>query len=189
MSRDLKHFPIARQARFEVPDESPRADVVELFCMPEITIGHLCNESAAIGLDDEIVGSFQETAVVILGKRPGNRVRNFEVECYAEIRIEVPLNIELCAVSNRKINFTQRHFLQKVCDFVVRILGPRQFRISHTQGAHHVGVAAARHHFDGTTDNLLDGTWLAGTELVNEMHVDRVVGMPEVEVLEPRLGH
>jgi hypothetical protein len=49
-------------------------------------------------------------------------------------------------------------------------------------------MAAARHHFDRAPDCVLDSVRFAGAELVNKMHVDHVVGIPEMQVFAPRLG-
>jgi hypothetical protein len=49
-------------------------------------------------------------------------------------------------------------------------------------------MAAARHHFDRAADCVLDSVRLAGAELVNEVHVDHVVGMPKMQIFATRLS-
>ncbi len=99
------------------------------------------------------------------------------------------LDIEFGAVGDREVELSARHFGQQFGHFDIGILGPRELGVGLAERRHHVGMTAGGYHFDVPADGVLDRMRLAGTELVNQMHVDRIVRVTETQIFATRFGH
>ena len=104
-------------------NKSACTDVVEFLGVAEITVIDLCEKAAAIRTDDVRIRPLEQTAIAIIGKCPGNRVCNLEIERDSQVRIKVTLNAEFRAVGDSEIDFAKRHLLQQFRYFIVGILG------------------------------------------------------------------
>ena len=99
----------------------------------------------------------------------------------------MPLDIEFGAVCNREVDFLVGDLGEQIGYLGIGVFRPLQVGVNCRQSLQHVGMAAARHHLDRTPDDVPEVFRLSGAELVNKVHVDRVVRMPEIKVLATRV--
>ena len=183
----LKHLSITRQATFEVANEISRADIVEFLRVAVVAIVHSGQKAAAVRSNQKIVSAPQQTVARALWKCPRDRIVDLEIECDAEIGIEMPLNVELGTVRDGEVQVAECHPGQQVGDFGVGILDPLQCGINQLQRCEHVCMTTACHYLDTAADDVVDRAWFARAELVDEVHVDHLVRMAKIEVLTARV--
>jgi hypothetical protein len=168
-----------------VPNEVARADVVEFVGVAVVTILDLRKRAVTFSIDQEFVSARQQRVAVAAGERPGQGVADLEIKRDPEIGIEVPLDVELGAVGDRKFNPAVGHLLDQASDFDIGIFDPAQIGIDFAQRGEHIDVTGTGNDLDGSADDITDGLGLAGSELVNEVHVDRLIRVTEIQELAP----
>ena len=95
-----------------------------------------------ISRDDELIRACQQGVGTAFWKRPGDLVFEVQVQRNAQVRIEVPLDIEIGTVSNCQLNLAHGHYGQEVSELDVGVFRPRKFRVLGLQVLENIDVAA-----------------------------------------------
>ncbi len=110
-------------------DEVSRTDVIVLLGMPVITLVDTRQQAYAVGGDDELVGLRKQGVARALGKRPGNRILDIEVQGDAQVGVKMPLNVEIRAVRDGQVDIAHRDPAKQVGSLGVGVLGPCQLGV------------------------------------------------------------
>ncbi len=116
-----------------MPNESTGANVIKFLGMTEIPIVYPFQKADTIGENQIIIRPGEQGIAFLLFERPGDRIRDLQIERNPQFGIEVALDIEFSTVGDRKVELTTSHFFEQVDDFNVCVLGPIELRISHAQ--------------------------------------------------------
>ena len=154
--------------------------------MPEVSVLDFGEQAVASRFDQKIVGTCQERVCGAFRNCPCDRVTDLEIQRDAKVRIEMPLNIEVRTVGNRQIDLLRRNFRQQIGKLNVGVLFPGELRVRRLERSEQIDMAAACYDFDRSSENVFDLSRLAGTQFVNQVHVDGLVRMPEVQIFAPR---
>ena len=120
----FEHRTVAGQATLEMTNEIASADVVVFFSVAVVTIVHSGQHSGAIGRDDELIRACQQRIRTPFWERPGNLVFEVQVQSDAQVRIEVPLDVEVGTVSDRQLDLAHGDLGQEVSKLDVGIFCP-----------------------------------------------------------------